>query len=84
MSADDFTTTASELETEGIKLLGIYSNFVDEVWNTQPDAEFGEIKPHLLEYSGSKSSEKIKSLKNALTDRKAETMIITSPADIAC
>lgn len=84
LSSTEFSSLMSELEINNIKLKGIYTNFVDEVWNDQPEPIFGEIKPHLLTYSGLKSSEKIKNLKDILKEKNANSMIVTSSADISC
>lgn len=84
LTSNDFVSLSTNLERSGIELVAMEKNLVDEIWNTQPEIEFKMIKPQELEYSGLKSSEKIKSLREALEAKDAVSMLITSVADVAC
>lgn len=84
LSSTEYLSMSAALESKQINIVGIETNLVDEVWNTQPKAEFKPIEVHELKYSGLQSSEKIQKLKETLDEKNVKIMIITSAADIAC
>lgn len=84
ISASSFVSLSLILSSNNITLKGIDKNLVDEVWSDQPKEVYNKIEPYGITFSGILSSQKINSLKDSLKEAGAESMIVTSVADVAC
>ena len=60
------------------KLVQTSTNLVDEVWKNRPPAEVNPVIVHPLEFAGCSVAEKLKDLREKLTNEKARGIIIAA------
>ncbi|XVE82668.1 hypothetical protein DITRI_Ditri16bG0024400 [Diplodiscus trichospermus] len=65
------------------KLVQTSTNLVDEVWKDRPPAEINPVIVHPLEFAGRSVAEKLKELREKLTNEKARGIVITALDEVA-
>ncbi|KAF8012463.1 hypothetical protein BT93_I0586 [Corymbia citriodora subsp. variegata] len=65
------------------KLVQTSTNLVDEVWKNRPPLEINPVNVHALEFAGRSATDKLKDLRERLTQEKARGMIITALDEVA-
>ncbi|KAJ4714467.1 putative Xaa-pro aminopeptidase [Melia azedarach] len=65
------------------KLVQTSTNLVDKVWKDRPAAETNPVIVHPIEFAGRSAVEKLKDLREKLTNEKACGMIITTLDEVA-
>ncbi|GMN66244.1 hypothetical protein TIFTF001_035343 [Ficus carica] len=68
---------------KGQKLVETSKNLVDEVWKDRPPVEINPVIVHPLEFAGRSVEEKLKDLRQKLTQEKARGIIFTTLDEVA-
>lgn len=68
---------------KGQKLVETSKNLVDEVWKDRPPVEINPVIVHPLEFSGRSVEEKLKDLRQKLTQEKARGIIFTTLDEVS-
>jgi Xaa-Pro aminopeptidase len=68
---------------EGVEMLPVATNPVDEIWTDRPPAPLEPAYPHALEHAGEDASSKRERLAQSLTAAGQGAAILTDPASLA-
>jgi len=68
---------------EGVEMLPVATNPVDEIWTDRPPAPLAPAYPHALHYAGEDASSKRERLAQSLTAAGQGAAILTDPASLA-
>lgn len=72
------------LEREGLRLVPLASNPVDEVWGAaRPAAPSGAVRLHALEWAGKAATEKLAELRAEMAKRGASALLVTALDEVA-
>ena len=72
------------LEREGLRLVPLASNPVDEVWGAaRPAAPSGAVRLHALEWAGKNATEKLAELRAEMAKRGASALLVTALDEVA-
>lgn len=70
-------------ETAGAELVTLDENPIDAIWIDRPDPPLGKVKLYPLELAGKASEGKIAEIQAALSEKKADSCVLTQPDSIA-
>ncbi|KAM7529743.1 hypothetical protein LguiB_033153 [Lonicera macranthoides] len=65
------------------KLVQTLTNLVDEVWKSRPQPELNLVTVHPLEFTGHSVADKLKDLREKLTEEKARGIVIATLDEVA-
>jgi Xaa-Pro aminopeptidase len=67
-----------DLADLGIELVGIEDNLIDELWTDRPAPPEGQIEAHPVIYSGERFKDKLKRVRKAMAEVKAEAHVVAA------
>jgi Xaa-Pro aminopeptidase len=71
------------LAHNGGELLPVERNFIDEIWQDQPDMPFALIRVYPSDYSGKTAKSKLKDVRAKLEEAQADTLVVSMLDNIA-
>lgn len=84
ISASEFRRMFDYLNEKGHKLVSVQQNLVDLVWTDRPALNLKPLEALAYGYSGKRSWEKVKEVREAIDKLGAECLVVTALDDIAC
>lgn len=73
----------TELEQAGHKLVPVPINLIDSIWLDKPKRPANPVKPLPLKFSGKTVGEKLKEIREQMTEKKAEVLVVTALDEVA-
>ncbi len=68
---------------QGVKLLPVVQNLIDNIWHDQPARPASPIEAHPLRHAGTSSADKCTMIVAELKQRRADAIILADPASVA-
>ncbi len=79
----DIAQLRKAAKRQGIQLVPVTHNMVDQIWTDQPEKPRDPVVVHPLKYAGQTSEEKLKTLKTTLETERCDATVVALPDSVS-